>query len=200
MRERSLLFICDGPRESDTVPTLVQKCVPESICGRFLSWHDRRLNRPSGFAKKLRFIMAEARADGLDGVVATLDRDKAKQRERLGKLIEERERDRSDPAKVPLPVAVGEANPHAEAWFLDDEKAVRAALNFPTDRELPNVVKCIDPKQVLNELCEEAGVSALDVLASLAESLEESRCNHAKETGLKEFLADVRAEFTNLIG
>ncbi|MCH7885708.1 MAG: hypothetical protein IIC01_10715, partial [Planctomycetes bacterium] len=117
-----LLFVGDGDRDAATVPHLVEGILGLEITDEFRSWKKLRLQPKStprglrGYTPKLMYAVRAARSRGLDGVVATVDRDAEEPRSRLAKLQEGRDLDRrEDPA---LPTALGEANPHGEAWLL----------------------------------------------------------------------------------
>jgi len=191
-----LLFVADGPRDEVVLPHLVQKVVQQAMQAKFRSWTSIRLNRGSGYQRKLRYATRLARESGLDGVVAVVDRDRANKGERLAKLREGRELDRAKLAAKQLPVVIGEANPHTEAWLLDDANAVRETLNLDQTVAVPSVRKCKDPKEELHQLItpRASGETELDVLSQIAGALDPQRCQHAKETGLEGFLKDVRAE------
>ena len=54
-------------------------------------------------------------------------------------LREARERDRME--RPPFPTAFGEADPHGEAWLLDDPTAIRDALELDPEVEIPTLSK-----------------------------------------------------------
>lgn len=139
--------------------------------------------------------MHRAREQGLDGLVATVDRDRSPGRDRLGSLDAARKEDRQ--ARPPLPTAIGCADPHAEAWLLDDPRAVRDALRLEASTPVPNARKVDDPKQALNDLhsgSPRARDLRLLVLAEIAAKLDPARCSHRAETGFGRFVEDIRRE------
>ena len=130
-----ILFVGDGPADEVTTPPLVRTILErEDVRAEARAW--ARLHAAGrGYDRKLLFALRAARAGGLSGVVATIDQDRSAGRERLRSLEAARVRDRqTDP---PLPAALGCADPHAEAWLLDDPVAVRSVLRLPGDARVP---------------------------------------------------------------
>jgi len=96
-----------------------------------------------------------------------------------------------------LPTALGCANPHAEAWLLDDPVAVRDALELDADTIVPSFRKTKSPKGALAGLISQsrkADVSIRRILAEIAQRLDPVRCAHKDEAGFAAFAADVREE------
>lgn len=183
-----------------TVPHIVGGILQIEFDGEpvdFVAWSDRRLHGESGNGRRLKFVVREALADGIDGVVATVDQDKAKPRERLNVLIAAREDDRNSGRH--LPTGLGEARPHGEAWLLDDQVAVKGVLGISAGEAIPTVQKSRSPKNALNNLCTAFERKFADVLPGMAAKIDVGRCAHAKETGLQEFAEDVRAELGPLV-
>lgn len=82
-------------------------------------------------------------------------------------------------------------------WLLDDEKAIRDALQLTSDHNIPNVAKTKDPKEMLSAIIADAPAEFADVSAALgaiAEQLNPQRCVHRKATGLATFIEDVDGE------
>jgi len=128
-------------------------------------------------------------------MVAVVDWDKDRKGRRLAALREGREQERY--RTVDVPVALGQADPHVEAWLLDDPVAVRRALQLPADHQMPNVVKSSYPKDDIDVLRRAGGDSddtILVALSRIADAVVPQRCEHQKETGLKRFVDDVRHE------
>ena len=123
-----LLFVGDGERDAAMNPPLVEVLTGAEVEATTRPW--ARLN-VRGYDRKLRFAIRQARDEGLQGVVATIDRDKSSGHDRLRELKAGRTRDRE--TAPPLPAALGAANPHAEAWLLDDPVAVRTVLGLDND-------------------------------------------------------------------
>ena len=199
-----LLFVGDGKRDAAAVPRLVGGILGVEITGENLSWKEIRLQPKSapralrGYARKLMYAIRAARSRRLDGVVATVDTDTAKPRSRLAKLQEGRDLDRE---KAPrLPTALGEANPHGEAWLLDDPVAVRKALELPGDVRIPTVGGTDDPKKALNKLMDQSpreigsGNRIQELLGAIAANVIPNRCAHAQKTGFDAFTKDVGDE------
>ena len=199
-----LLFVGDGDRDVATVPPLVEGILGVAITDKIRFWRKLRLQPKSapralrGYAPKLMYAIRVARDLGLDGVVATVDKDAMKRRSRLAELKKGRDLDRE---KAPsFPTALGEANPHSEAWLLDDYVAVRKALELSTDVRIPTVGKTDDPKKALDELMNQSPREMapehrrLQLLGAIAAIVTPNRCAHAMETGFDEFTEDVRDE------
>jgi len=128
-----LLFVGDGERDAATNSHLVTVITGAQVIPTTKPW--ARLNQTGrGYDLKLLFAILQARQDGLDGVVAAVDRDTSRGRDRLRELQAARTKDREKYA--PLPTALGVADPHAEAWLLDDP--VGRADGAPTPGRRPH--------------------------------------------------------------
>jgi hypothetical protein len=187
-----LLALGDGVRDAAMTPALVERLVGTRFEWRFEPW--RRLHG-KGYENKLLFALVQARDDDRAGVVATVDRDNSSSDERLRELQRGRERDRTD--RPSLPAALGCADPHAEAWLLDDAVAVREVLDLPSTTAVPNVRKVSYPKQELDRLHAGSARSREQprtICAEIASRLDPSRCAHADATGLSAFVKDVQSE------
>jgi hypothetical protein len=196
-----VLFVGDGHRDSKVIPAIVEHTLGldtgaianGSTCE---SWSSVTLHG-RGYARRLPYFVNRARTHKMDGVVCTVDSDKAPKRARLKELLSARQEDRTKNA--PFPTAIGEARPHLEAWLLDDREAVRAALPLPDGLDVPSLKKASCPKTSLNALFNACGLrdgdSCSERLAMIAESLDPLRCHNAQETGLKAFVASIREEF-----
>src|SRR3990172_6353730 len=182
-----VLFIGDGPRDEATVPHLVRPILAVEFVPEFRAWKELRLHRRGhGVGRKLRYAMTQARDRNILGLIATVDSDKAPQRERLRQLQEARQQDRAKYA--PFPTALGEACPHLEAWLLDDPVATRTALQLPADAQIPTVRETQSPKNKLQELVRASPFNRdehtiIDVLSEIASYFDASRCRHQSETG-----------------
>jgi hypothetical protein len=189
-----LLFVGDGERDAATNPHLVTIITGARVDPTTRPWP--RLHAAGrGYDRKLLFAIAQARHDGLHGVVATVDRDTSPGRDRLRDLEAGRTRDREKHA--PLPTALGVADPHAEAWLLDDPVAVRTTLRLPGDLQVPTVRQVDSPKSEIGRLhraSPRSGEPVLVMLAEIARSLSIDRCQHGHETGFSHFVEDVRRE------
>jgi len=188
-----LLFVGDGERDAAMNPPLVEVLTGSEVEATTRAW--ARLNVGKGYERKLRFAIRQARDEGLEGVVATVDQDKSSGQERLRELKAGRTTDRE--IAPPLPAALGCANPHAEAWLLDDVVAVRAVLKLDTDTVIPSLRKTKSPKDTLTGLITQsrrADVSVRQVLAEIAQGLDPARCAHKDETGFAAFAQDVDEE------
>lgn len=189
-----LLFVGDGERDAATNPHLVTVITGAQIDPTTKPW--ARLNEAGkGYDRKLLFAIAQARQGGLDGVVATVDRDTSPPKDRLRDLQAGRTRDRE---KHPsLPTALGVADPHAEAWLLDDPVAVQAVLQLPPDLHIPTVRQVESPKSEIGRFHRTSPRSQEPIrtmLIEIAQALSIDRCQHGHETGFSHFVDDVRNE------
>ena len=160
----------------------------------FIAWKEVRLHG-RGFGKKLAYAILRAKESGSKAVIATVDCDNAQPRSRLRQLSDARELDRAK--NPPFPTALGEANPHLEAWLLDDNVAVRRAIQLPTDIAIPNCKDVASPKDALNDIVrkqEASQLSYVEALGMIAACVDPKRCVHAKDTGFAAFVDDVRHE------
>ena len=191
-----LLFVADGPLDGVTVPRLVEGILHLRVREEMVGWarlHQTRAGR--GYGRKLRFAIRQARDGRLDGVVATVDADRDRRGSRLQELCCAREEDRA--SSPHLPVALGQAKPHLDAWLLDDAVAVRGALGVAKDLRIPTVRQEKSPKETLKNLLSQSprsGERPLEVWPDIAQRLEPPRCQHANETGFAKFIDEVRTE------
>jgi len=189
-----LLFVGDGERDAVTNPPLVASIIGTAVAPTTIPWP--RLNQAgTGYSRKLLFAILKARDDGLQGVVATVDQDRSHGRQRLRELEAARTRDRE--ANPPLPTALGAAEPHAEAWLLDDPVAIRTVLGLNTDARIQTVREVRSPKDEIHRLYRDsprAEEPIRAILVEIAESLVPDRCQHSRETGFRHFVEDVRHE------
>lgn len=193
-----LLLVADGERDAATVPHLISAILNTPIDPRTTPWS--RLHRGRGYAGKLRFASSQAKDMDASGLVAVVDTDTAPSRSRLREMQKAREEIRSSAA--PFPTALGEANPHGEAWLLDDQVAVRRALNLDENVPILTVRKTNSPKETLNALIrqsERAEDELLVVLADIAKEVDPSRATHRKETGFRGFMDEVNDQFGPLL-
>jgi hypothetical protein len=185
-------FVADGPRDEVVLPLLVARILGATVESSFTGW-PRLSGR--GYKHKLVFAHMQAIDAGVDGLVAVVDRDRDSAGARMTALRQGREQER---ARTPeAPIALGQAEPHLEAWLLDDEVAVRRGLRLAAKHPIPNVAKCSNPKEeieTLREAAHEENDSVLAALSRIAAEVEPARCAHAKRTGFKAFHDDVRHE------
>ena len=222
-----LLFVGDGPRDKAILPPLVTRLLDEPVGGEFRHWAGLHQGG-KGYRRKLLYAMGQTRLLRKKGLVAVVDRDKSGRGERFGELRLARDSVRADPLNVPT--AIGEANPHAEAWLLDDPLAVRKGLDLPPSTPIPNVLD-VHPKNALQVLYKksplgEADASAnkgapsqqmpgssanalkghdvytpaLKTLADIAKLVRIEQCHHREETGFETFANDVKSELGPLRG
>ena len=148
-----VLVVGDGPRDEAMVPAIVATVLGRPVEAQFEPWarlHDRS---GKGYGRKLRYAIAVAR-DRRRALVATLDVDASPRRERMAELQQARDDARSRPD--PVPTALGAANPHGEAWLLDDAVAVRSVLGLAADVPVPSVLRVRSPKGALEALMAES--------------------------------------------
>jgi hypothetical protein len=193
-----LLFVGDGERDAATNPHLVKRLISSPIEPFAAPWP--RLHQAGrGFDRKLLFALRGAREQGLDGVVATVDQDRSRGKERLRSLEAARTKDRE--AAAPMPTALGCADPHAEAWLLDDAVAVREALRLERDTPIPTVRKVQSPKNEIAALHARSPRNSdpiRAILVEIARKLDPDRCQHARETGFAHFTKEVKTEIAPL--
>lgn len=194
-----LLVVGDGPRDEHILPPLIQGILDRTIEARYTTWKDIRLaalphgKRARGLTRKMTYVLTQVRTRGEDGVAAVVDRDRAPARERLNEL-------RTAIEQAPgVRTAIGEANPHVEAWLIDDPKAVRDSLRLAVDHDIPTPAGC-EPKRVLSELCQASPAwsvvgSELPLLKRVAGAVRRERCNHRHETGFEEFHRELQSAF-----
>lgn len=190
-----IAFLGEGPRDHAIIPKIVEKLLDQGIDASFLEWAGVELRlHGGGIERKLLIALLNAQRDSRDALVATIDADKTK-KDRLAAMIDGRALHRE---KHPsLPTALGCAEPHAEAWLLDDPVAVRTALGLPAATAIPNVRDTKVPKKTLDQLIESSpreGVDHMVFLTEIAAAVEPDRCAHRKETGFARFQKDVEAE------
>ena len=185
-----LLLVGDGERDGATVPPLIEKVLGQEPEVELKPWS--RLHGAKGYAKKVLFAALQARDENADGLVAVVDRDREPKRKRLQQMVEGRDKAN---AKLAMPIALGEADPHGEAWLVDDAQAVREALDLPSDTQIPPVTKIPDPKGFLQEFINEGAHSEapiLEVLEAVARKVDLERCRHTKETGFQQLADDLK--------
>ncbi|TWT43653.1 hypothetical protein RAS1_00520 [Phycisphaerae bacterium RAS1] len=195
-------FIGDGPRDQAVLPPIVDSFLSTPIRADFEAWP--RLHTGGGYRGKIKLATRQAKDAGQQAIVAVADRDVRRGDYRIKELRKGREEHREK--HVAVPTALGLADPHLEAWLIDDPLAVRTALRLPPNAQIPNVRKCDDPKKRLNELWEGSArrsdapeETAIQALSDVAMALAIERCPHSSETGLAEFADDVRREIGPLI-
>ncbi|MAE72315.1 MAG: hypothetical protein CME06_17835 [Gemmatimonadetes bacterium] len=153
-----------------------------------------------GYARKLLFAILQAIDADLEGVVAVVDADRAKPAKRLAELRKGRDRHRE--RSTPFPTAVGVADPHGEAWLLDDRQAIRSVLGLPESARIPTVVQARrDAKGALQAVIDEserAGDRVMELIGNVAAQVDPRRCVHADRTGFGPFAKDVRDELGKL--
>lgn len=181
---KRLSYIGDGPRDRAMVPPLVESVIGAHEMAGFTAWREIKLNH--GYEKKLLYALRRAEVMGMDGVVATVDRDRDPQPRRPA-LVDGRE-------GSSVPAVVGEAVPHGEAWLIDDLEALREVLSLSPEAKAP---PGRNPKAELDALIDAAGRAheRLDVLGDLARAVRIARCRGATRSGLAAFLDDVRCQF-----
>lgn len=191
-------FVGDGPRDEATVPPIVKRILNTQFEDSFRPW--ARLHEGGkGYSRKLLYALRQVRVDSADGMVATVDTDRAKKGARLKRLSEGRAADRK--AKSPIPTALGEATPHGEAWLLADRVALKEALGLPDELTIPSVRDEKNPKKAiadLHVLSPRASEDSMPVLGDIARRVDPQRCKHAGKTGFRAFMGDVRTELEPL--
>jgi len=206
----ALLFVGDGERDAATVPALVETLLQTPFRAETRMWArlhgapttaKQRQRKPAqkGYERKLRFAVRQANDAGAAGVVATVDSDTDKPGTKLRRLRKGREAARKDPCAIPI--ALGEARPHGEAWLLDDAQAVRSALGLGGDDVVPSTREVTSPKTKLHALLAaspRAGERPLDVWKDIARNVRLGRCGNPKRTGFSKFVKDVADQLGHL--
>lgn len=201
-----LLFLGDGPRDEAILPPIVGVILEEETTGEFRSWKSLRLHgragskgkgpsaKNKGYRRKLRYARGIAEGEGMAGVVAVVDADRAPPGARIRELRRARREELA--AGYDLPIAAGVAKPHTEAWLLDDARAVRSALSLGEEVKVPSVKNLSDPKGALEALLKASsrGDEPKIVWADIAGRLDLKRCANAKQTGFAAFAKDVKEE------
>ncbi len=193
-----LLFLGDGPRDEAIMPPMVGGILNREAETNFLPW--RKLHtRGKGYGPKLKYARRRASDHGLQGLVAIVDTDRTDRRARLRSMREAREDERA--AGHDLPIAVGEATPHTEAWLLDDAQAVRSALSLGEEADVPSVRNLRDAKGALESLLRESPRredAPRTVWADIASEMDLGRCGQANRTGFAAFAKDIEDELGSL--
>jgi hypothetical protein len=191
-----LLFVTDGPRDHVTVPPIIGRILGVTVQVTPVAWARlRQQSGVSGYRRQLRFAILQAQDAKAAAVLATVDRDKDPRRTKLAELLKARDEDRA--ASPPFPVALGEADPHGEAWLLDDPVAVRRGLGLDGNAKVPTVRHTNSPKETIEHLRRQSGRAEdpiLDVLADIAAAVDPARYAHAKETGFHGLEKEVKHE------
>lgn len=199
---RHLRIVGDGERDAAVLPALVKRILNADFTHEATSWprlhHGAKKLRGyslKGYGLRLLYVLHSARMARADAVVACVDADKERRRQRLKQMKTARDADRSQ--NPPFPAALGEAKPHSEAWLLDDAAAVREVLRLPSDAEVPNVQRRSSPKAALEDLHERSerkDERPLSVWPEIAARVDTSRCTHKKRTGFEAFVREVESE------
>jgi hypothetical protein len=193
-----LLFVGDGPLDSAAVPSIVEGVTGSDVRADARHWA-RLHGSGKGYRRKLRFAVRQAQANDWQGLVATVDADRDGQN-RLRQLRDERVALRE--AEPLYPVAIGCADPHLEAWLLDDAVAVREGLGLDPSAKVPNVRDCASPKATLEQLHRDSprnGDSRQEVWRDIAREFDQTRCPHVAETGFGAFAQDLTNELGPLL-
>jgi len=189
-----LHFVGDGQRDEAMVPLFVEAILGQPIRAEFRPW-SRLHGAGRGYDKKLLYAVLQAKDENACGLIATIDADKDG-KQRIDPLRAGRESHRQ---KYPeIAIAVGCADPNHEAWLMDDQEAVRAALSIPHDQSIP---KSKRPKEDLDKLIDEwmQGRDRIDLLKDITRQVRMERCHRRAETGYQAFVDDVRSEFASLL-
>src|SRR5258708_15773924 len=111
-----LHFVGDGPRDEAMMPRLIERILKVDVHADFREWKSIHLHG-KGYGKKLAFAIRVARDAAADGLVATVDADKAPQREQLPELQSARDHARSK--ALPFPTPLRTTVPHTPSYLLD---------------------------------------------------------------------------------
>ncbi|MBI5367205.1 MAG: hypothetical protein HZA54_09220 [Planctomycetes bacterium] len=192
-------FVGDGPRDETMLPPLVENLLSAHhgrkvvVTPSFAGW--ARLHA-RGYPRKVLFACQQAADECASGLVATVDRDKSPGRSRLRDLHEGRAAARA--MLIALPIALGEADPHAEAWLVADAATVCHALDMPADAFA--AAPGLPPKDLLEHLWQlspqrrDSEKFPLDLLRHLAAHLSAHVAEAHPTCGFRAFAAEVRSE------
>ena len=184
----------DSQERQGAVSILLRKILESSgnsdarITGaRWPRIHEKRTT--SGFSQKVDAAIALANTRGADAVAIVVDRDG--DRKRLGMLQDGRKKagERVDRPYAALAgrTAIGIAVEMLEAWLIADAGALSAVVNG--DGAMPDPESLRNPKEKIDELLDDAGVSVAEGYDAIAEQARldelERRCpafrNFARE-------------------
>ena len=189
-----LRIIGDGDRDESVLPALIRGIVSHPVSHEFKVWA-RLHGAGKGYAAKLDFSTRVARDLDFDGVAAVVDGDR-QGKPRLAEL--RRGRSEARAAMPSFPTAIGCAEPHLEAWLLDDPVAVKEGLNLPSSTMLQSPSKCENPKLELERRHHESANRHLTIRAAMeriAAGVVETRCGQRDSTGFAAFAKELRSEF-----
>jgi hypothetical protein len=185
-----ILFVLDGPRDSITVPRFVENILGVKVEVETTQWAVlRQKGDKRGYHRQLRFAIVQAQDAQAVALVAVVDRDKAGRQERMKELKSARD------IQLIFPVALGQAEPHGEAWLLDDPVAVKRGLKLPGSLEIPTVKKVNSPKEEIEQLRKGSDLSEapiMEVLRAIMLHIDHTRFIHPDLTGFEAFEKDVR--------
>ena len=145
------------------------------------------------------FIRFLGGSGNFSGFIAVIDKDKDSKGIRFKDLEEGKKKVL---AEVMLPISIGEAIPHGEAWLLDEEKAVREALYLDGNTEVPGTKVSKNPKETLTELYQESRRASEDrtvVWEDIAKGVDLTKYSRPRETGFARFEKEVKDEIKRAI-
>ena len=149
-----------------------------------------------GLKYQLKFQIIRTRKNiSADGIVAVVDRDKDKKREKKKSLLE----GRKEGFNNLFPTAIGFPDPHIESWLLDDHKAVKNVLKLDGNKKIISVENSKYPKNDLTNLRDEScrsGEKRKVIWKEIAEIVNIKNCRKPEKTGFKSFYIDVKDNLT----
>src|ERR1044071_1532259 len=126
-----VLFVGEGASDEAVVPVLVDGILPGFRFGPDQErWARLHVGR-GGMAGKVKYAVRQAMARGACALVATVDSDNERGKQRLKEMRHGRTQDRNQ--GIHFPTALGCAIPEIEAWLLDDSVATRRGLRLSPD-------------------------------------------------------------------
>ena len=142
-------FVGDGERDAATVPHLASSILGIPIEAKCVHW--ARLNSAgTGYPRKLRFAIVQSIDAEAEGLVAVVDRDKAKERSRLRELQAERSTIVMPGGTSPSPSAKRPLMATHGYWMTPPR--FEKPLKSTTTAAITSVRRTKDPKTNLNEL------------------------------------------------
>ncbi|MBI3819173.1 MAG: hypothetical protein HY286_10815 [Planctomycetes bacterium] len=200
-------LLVDGERDAKALPHIIHNILESKPECRSITsfsprhWKDLRFHnrdkkaRLQGYAKKLQYIIDENHNGIGRAIVAVVDRDRDADGARVRELRSTRTDARLQAIRVPL--AIGEAIPHGEAWLLPDRHVVAGV--FEVDPAEVNI-KAKSPKDELQRLGEKKITKEKfsDRLETLAKKVRVHVIADRSDNGFAEFAEDIKKELGSL--
>ena len=196
----SIRLVAEGFRDEAIMRALIPQIIGHKVFILFKSLKEYHLDGMS-LKKKYRFIATSMKVNREFFGIGLFDRDKNKRREGIREVKEALEN--VEGFNSLFHFAFGEADPHLEAWLLDDPVAIREALGLPPAVQIPSVDSVNDPKEEIEKLRKQGPEDVLEaeickILEAIAGKLTPKRCTRAKQTGFAQFQKEVHQTFNRV--